>query len=231
MLATGDELVPPGEPLREGQIRNSNETLLVAQLSQWGCDVTGLGIARDHLPTLRQAIAAGLERDILVLTGGVSMGMRDLVPAVLQELGVEQVFHRVQLKPGKPIWFGVRRLGEEIKTLVFGLPGNPVSSMVCSELFIRPAVGRLSGSRGGPGHESTAAMSCDYRHSDDRPTCFPASIERSGSQVRVTPVPWKGSADLRSTIAANGWIAFPAGIREYKAGDPVTVVAWDEWAD
>jgi molybdopterin molybdotransferase len=226
VLATGDELVPPGAPLGPGQIRNSNETLLVAQLRQWGCTVTGLGITRDNLPELRDRIRQGLQADVLVLTGGVSMGKKDLVPQVLEELGVMPVFHRVHLKPGKPVWFGVREAADGPRTLVFALPGNPVSSMVCSELFIRSAVAVLAGGTSLPGTPQPARLAVDHALQEDRPTYFPARIEFVAKGVVATPVDWKGSADLRATIDANGLIAFPAGDRDYRAGEIVNVVRW-----
>jgi molybdopterin molybdotransferase len=254
VLATGDELVPPGAPLGPGQIRNSNETMLVAQVRGWGVECDGLGIARDRLEELRSKIEEGLRRDVLILTGGVSMGTRDLVPKVLTELGAREVFHKVRLKPGKPAWFGVWEGGteerpltrplspmagarEELKifsggegegprALIFALPGNPVSSMVCSDLFVRPAVHALSGDSEPRRSMVQARLTHRFEFRDDRPTYFPAWIETRLEGRFATPVPWKGSADLRSTIEANGVIAFPAGERDYEEGEAVEVVLW-----
>ena len=111
VLATGDELIPVDRTPGPGQIRNSNETMLVAQLKLAGAEPVPLGIARDNLDHLRERIAAGLEYDILLLSGGVSAGKLDLVPSVLAELGVRQVFHQVKVKPGQPLWFGVFSTG------------------------------------------------------------------------------------------------------------------------
>jgi len=253
VLATGDELQPPGTPLGPGQICNSNETLLLAQLAGWGCEPVGLGIARDDLRELREKVGRGLELDLLILTGGVSMGARDLVPQVLRELGVEQVFHKVQLKPGKPIWFGVLRAStaaaaaetaERTSTaemtstaerqtpsaaprcLIFALPGNPVSTMVCSELFVRPTVRRLAGDPQPEPPRLVARLQRPHRLNEDRPTYFPAWLELAADGPRVVPTAWQGSGDLRSTADANAMIAFPAGVREYAAGESVEVVAW-----
>src|SRR5262249_22274153 len=134
ILATGDELVPIDETPRPGQIRNSNEMMLSSQLRRSGADAVPLGIARDDRAELRARIEQGLRHDMLLLSGGVSAGKLDLVPEVLAELGVRQVFHKVRIKPGQPLWFGVAVAGG-VRCCVFGLPGNPVSSMVCCELF------------------------------------------------------------------------------------------------
>lgn len=236
VLATGDELVAPGMPLAPGQICNSNETLLVAQLRNWGCEAEGLGIARDREEDLRERIEAGLAYDLLLLTGGVSMGIHDLVPKVLAELGARQRFHKVALKPGKPVWFGTceRPPGETggpedvRRTLIFALPGNPVSSMVCSELFVRPAVRRLSGRRSPAVVTVPARLTREHRFAEDRPTYFPAWLEWHLEGAVVTPTEWKGSADLRSTVEANSLIGFPAGDRVYPAGAVVEVVPFAE---
>src|SRR5205085_7435513 len=126
-------------------IRNSNGPMIAALAEAAGACIMDLGIARDNEPDLMRAMAAGLAHDVLVISGGVSAGVLDLVPATLERLGVQQVFHKVSLKPGKPLWFGVNPSGEGGKTLVFGLPGNPVSSLVCSELFVRPTIQKLRG--------------------------------------------------------------------------------------
>ncbi|MBA3315676.1 MAG: molybdopterin molybdotransferase MoeA, partial [Planctomycetaceae bacterium] len=111
ILATGDELVPPDRPPGPGQIRNSNETLLIGLVAAAGCEPVPLGIARDEKEELRAKIDVGLQCDMLLLSGGVSAGLLDLVPSVLQEAGVEQVFHKVSVKPGKPVWFGRKGSG------------------------------------------------------------------------------------------------------------------------
>lgn len=235
VLATGDELVAPGSPLGAGQIRNSNETMLVAQLRSWGAECIGLGIARDKLEDLQSRILEGLQRDILILTGGVSMGTKDLVPQVLSAVGAREVFHKVRVKPGKPVWFGVRKrpdatdgtAGDASHTLIFALPGNPVSSMVCSELFVRPAVRALSGDPAPHAAPDQARLTRRFEFRDERPTCFPAWIEERMEGRFVTPVDWKGSADLRGTMAANGMIAFPAGERTYSEGEAVSVLRWN----
>src|SRR5262249_47767571 len=135
ILPTGDEIVEISATPGPGQIRNSNGPMLAAQVQRAGGIPHPLGIARDNAEDLRALISEGLRFPMLILSGGVSAGKLDLVPGILQELGVEPHFHKVAMKPGKPVFFGT--LGE---TVVFGLPGNPVSSLVCFELFVRPAI-------------------------------------------------------------------------------------------
>src|SRR5262249_31382256 len=159
----------------------------------------------------RSAIAEGLNSDVLVLSGGVSAGVLDLVPRVLAELGVEQVFHKVNLKPGKPLWFGMRR--GHSTTLVFGLPGNPVSTLVCFELFVRPAIRQLSGCAAIRSGAIEARLTQEFMHKGGRPTYYPARLEEGGATV--TPLAWQGSADLRAFATANALIHFPGGDQHF----------------
>jgi molybdopterin molybdotransferase len=140
ILATGTELVPPGQPLGPGQVYEANASILAAQAAAAGCEVVRLLAVADDEVAHRAAIERGLACDVLVTSGGVSVGPHDLVRTVEAALGVEEVFWRVSVKPGKPVAFGVRG-----STLVFGLPGNPVSSLVSFELFVRPALLALQG--------------------------------------------------------------------------------------
>lgn len=224
VLSTGNELIPPAQTPAAGMIRNSNGPMLAASIRNADAAALELGIARDDRGVLRQAIARGLAADVLVLSGGVSAGILDLVPGVLAELGVEQVFHKVQLKPGKPLWFGVLKASatKDSTTLVFGLPGNPVSSLVCFELFVRPAIERLSG-RMEIDRTLSAVLSGEFAHRGDRPTYQPARLEANAGSPRVAPLRWQGSADLRTLAQANALIRFSAGDRNYLAGECVTV--------
>jgi molybdopterin molybdotransferase len=142
ILATGSELVPPGSPLGAGQIYDSNGLMLAAALAASGGLVERLGAVVDDEASHSEALERGLAADVLVTSGGVSVGPHDLVRAIEAELGVEEVFWRVAVRPGKPVSFGVRG-----RSLVFGLPGNPVSSLVGCELFVKPALRALQGCR------------------------------------------------------------------------------------
>ncbi len=140
VLSTGTELRDPGEELEAGEIYEANGVMLSAQLRTAGAEPERLKAVEDDEPAHRLALETGLRADVLVTSGGVSVGPHDLVRSVGQDLGVEEVLWGVAVKPGKPLWFGVRD-----RTLVFGLPGNPVSTLVCFELFVRPAVLALQG--------------------------------------------------------------------------------------
>ena len=153
VLTTGSELRRPGEPLGPGEIYEANGVMLGAALEGAGAVVVPLAAVADDEDAHRAALERGLEADVLVTSGGVSVGPHDLVRRVEAELGVEEVFWRVAVKPGKPVSFGVRG-----STLVFGLPGNPVSSLVCFELFVRPALLALQGALD-PGPRSRSASS------------------------------------------------------------------------
>jgi molybdopterin molybdotransferase len=229
ILATGDELVPIDQQPGPGQIRNSNQAMLVAQLTAAGTDVRPLGIARDNREDLDAKIAAGLVCDILCLSGGVSAGTLDLVPQALQAAGVEEVFHKVDIKPGKPIWFGklpADRAADGRARWIFGLPGNPVSSMVCCELFVRTALRRLMGVAPAEPQAIPARLEVEFTSRGDRPTYFPARLNWSAEGPTVRPVDWQGSFDLRATAQADAMILFPPGARTYAAGEQVTVFRW-----
>jgi molybdopterin molybdotransferase len=218
VLSTGDEVVEPSENPGPGQIRNSNGTMLMGQITRAGAMPRYVGIARDTLDSLRPLVAEGLNADVLLLSGGVSAGKLDLVPQVLEELGVTPIFHKVAMKPGKPLFFGVKH-----DTLVFGLPGNPVSSLVGFELFVRPALRRLMGKE--PGTElMPAKLAIDFAHRSDRPTYHPAKLQASGDGWQATPVPWFGSPDLRALAGTNAFVRFEAGERSYRRGDDVKVL-------
>lgn len=228
VLATGDELVPVAEQPGPGQIRNSNEAMLIAQVQSAGATPVPLGIARDNREDLRSKIEQGLSSDILVLSGGVSAGTLDLVPSELAAAGVREVFHGVEMKPGKPLWFGERTPCGLSKSanFVFGLPGNPVSSMVCFELFVRTALRRLMGETTVVPQSTWARLEHEYTAKADRPTYHPAHLTRSPDGVAVTLIPWYGSSDLCGTAAANGMALLPGIARQYRVGDILETFAW-----
>jgi molybdopterin molybdotransferase len=213
VLSTGDEVVEAGQRPGPGQIRNGNGPMLCAQAARAGALPHYLGIAGDRPEDLRPAVAEGLRADVLVLSGGVSAGKLDLVPGVLQEAGVQSHFHKVEMKPGKPVLFGTRGGG-----LVFGLPGNPVSALVCFELFVRPALRRLAGHAESGPFLVRAALAEDFAYHTDRPTYHPAALESAEAGWRVRAVPWYGSPDLRGLTRANAFVLFPPGDHRHRAG-------------
>jgi molybdopterin molybdotransferase len=226
IVPTGDELVELEKVPGPGQIRNSNAVMLEALAIECGASAWVAPIARDEPEELRRILQPGLAFDVLVVTGGVSAGQRDLVPAALSGLGVKNIFHRVRLKPGKPLWFGVgpTRVGGA-GTLVFGLPGNPVSSLMGFLLFIRPALQLLAGRPLVPGELKQVQLGKPFVHRGDRPTYHPArwaEPQATCAQPRVIEtMEWVGSADLLGLAGADGFAVFPAGDRVFDAGEIV----------
>lgn len=225
VLATGDELLDVSEPLTPGHIRNSNEPMLLSQIERTGGIGYGLGIAADNVAALEAKIGQGLTCDVLLLSGGVSAGMLDLVPQVLVQLGVCEVFHKIAMKPGKPLWFG-QLVTQHRKCLVFGLPGNPVSSMVCYEVFVRPALRQLAGLSSEAKPKQVATLRADVRIKGDRVTYFPATFQQTDGGLAATALPWAGSADLRTTASAEGLVILDPAVGPFDAGSKVECLLW-----
>jgi len=217
VLATGTELVAPGELLRAGQIYETNTLMLAATLAAAGADVSAEPPAADDETALRQALERGLAADVLVTSGGVSVGEHDLVRAVERELGVEEVFWRVSIKPGKPVSFGVR--GD---TLVFGLPGNPVSALVGSELFVKPALRALQGlvdplPRFEPGQLGAGLLRNEERDEFVRAR----SRVADGAALVLEPIVGQESHMIVRSGAADALVHIPRGNGELAAGSTV----------
>jgi molybdopterin molybdotransferase len=216
VLATGSELVGAGEPLRPGQIYETNTLMLAAALATAGADVSTEPPIADDEAALREALERGLAADVLVTSGGVSVGEHDLVREAERDLGVEEVFWRVSVKPGKPVLFGVR--GE---TLVFGLPGNPVSSLVGGELFVKPALRALQGladplPRLEPGRLTTA-----LRRNEERDEFVRARSHVDGDVLVLDPVVGQESHMIVRSAAADALVHIPRGNGELAAGSTV----------
>jgi molybdopterin molybdotransferase len=217
VLATGTELRQPGEPLAPGEVYEANGLILETQLRSAGAEVERLAAVADDEDAHREALARGLQHDLLVTSGGVSVGPHDLVRAIEAELGVDEVFWRVAVKPGKPVSFGVRG-----RTLVFGLPGNPVSSLVAFELFVRPAVLALQGlteprPRFEPGRLTAAAARNPGRDQLVR------ARSRAGADgaVELEPLAGQESHMIGSAAGADALVLLPRGEGELAAGAPV----------
>lgn len=222
ILPTGDEIVPCDQTPPPGKIRNSNSSLLSGLVTQ----AQGYPVENDIVPddstALLSAIKDNLQHDVVLLSGGVSAGVHDLVPAALAQAGVKQIFHHVNLKPGKPLWFGFYDRGEQDPPcLVFGLPGNPVSGLVCFELFVRPALQKLRGQSPVGLQKVAATLTKDHAHRGERPAYWPAVLD--AAQQEVTPLAWRGSGDLRTLARANALAYFPSGDQLWSAGEEVTV--------
>ena len=209
ILSTGDELVPCDQKPKSGQIRNSNGPMLAAYVRANQGVPALLDSAKDEMTALEDRLNQALESDIVLLSGGVSMGQKDLVPIILKRLNVRQIFHKVNLRPGKPIWFGKAEDG----TLVFGLPGNPVSSFVCFELFVRLAISKCFGQQTNQfGKEAKLAHA--YTLHGNRPSFLPA---RFVAAMEVEILTWKGSADQKTISESDCLVFFPEP-GDYSAG-------------
>lgn len=226
ILATGDELVSIDQTPGPGQIRNSNGTMLAAQVTAAGGTPFHLGIARDNHEELHTKIMRGLQFDFLLLSGGVSAGTLDLVPSTLTAAGVIEIFHKVEMKPGKPIWYGTKAKPDGSHTYVFGLPGNPVSSLVCFELFVKSAIRKLMGIS--PHRPDPHYAILEHQHStrNDRPTYHPARLTWKPDGLTVSLVSWNGSSDLCGTVNANGMVFFNGEARHYEPGARLEVYFW-----
>jgi len=219
ILATGDELVAAGGAIGPGQIRDSNTPTLFALLEAAGAEHFSAGLAKDNAEELERLIKQGLTYDILLLTGGVSMGTADLIPQTLAKLGVNEVFHKVALKPGMPVWFGTHAKG-----LVFGLPGNPISVLACFELFVTTALRARQGWADPLPRFFNARLESDFNYPTKRETYHPANLTFADDGPVVSPVPWFGSADVLGASRADALVVLPVGAGEHKTGDRLRVL-------
>jgi molybdopterin molybdotransferase len=216
VLATGTELRRPGEDLGPGEVYESNGVLLATALASAGGLVETLPAVADDAAAHRAALERGLEADVLVTSGGVSVGSHDLVRGLLRELGVDEVFWGVAVKPGKPLAFGVRG-----RTLVFGLPGNPVSSLVGCELFVRPALLALQGSaEAGPVYHD-GRLAAGVRRNEHRDEFLRARTRSSGDGVVLEPVTGQESHMIVRAAGADALVLAPRGEGELAAGTRV----------
>ena len=212
VLATGSELVQPGTPLAPGQVYEANALMLASAIASVGADVERLPAVADDERAHRAAIERGLEADVLVTSGGVSVGPHDLVRRVEAELGVEEVFWGVAVKPGKPVAFGVRG-----RTLVFGLPGNPVSSLVGCELFVKPALRALQGLADPLPRFERGRLASSLRQNATRDELVRARIEDGA----LAPLTGQESHMIARAAAANALVHVPRGEGTLDAGAEV----------
>lgn len=222
IVATGDELVEPGEPIAAWQVRRSNSYALRGALTLRGYH----RVAEDHLPddprVLRERLALHLStHDVLVLSGGVSMGRHDHVPSALRELGVQEVLHRVAQRPGKPLWFGVGPLGQP----VFGLPGNPVSSLVCLVRYVVPGLEAITGLP--PRLAEPVTLGAAFRVRPALWYFLPVQLDSSPQLGTVAlPKPTQGSGDFISLLGTHGFVELPPGPAAYAAGHVAPLYRW-----
>ena len=219
VLSTGDEVVAADTIPGPTQIRNSNAHSMAAQVVLWGGDPVVLGNARDELNELERLMRRGLEEDILVLTGGVSAGKYDLVEVVLRKLGAEFHFDAVAIRPGRPAVFASCQ-GKP----VFGLPGNPVSTMVTFELFVSPAICLLGGAPPPPLQFLKARLAEPFKQTTRLTLFLPARLEGQGGDVSVRVLPWQGSGDVVAVAQGNCFAVIPENAGELAAGSWVDVL-------
>jgi molybdopterin molybdotransferase len=217
LLATGTELRRPGEQLEPGQIYEANSALLAAQLRSAGAEVELLEAVEDDEAAHRAALEAGLRRDVLVTSGGVSVGPHDLVRSVGAGLGVEEVLWGVAVKPGKPLWFGVRD-----RTLVFGLPGNPVSCLVGFEIFVRPALLALQSATSPLPRFDPGRLARAVRPNPARTELMRARAAVVDSAVELDVVTGQDSHMIARAAGADALVLVPPGTDELPAGATVS---------
>jgi molybdopterin molybdotransferase len=219
VLMTGDELLDLGEPLVPGKIRSSNRYTLAGQAREAGCVVQDLGTSRDDPAAIERALRNAKEADVVITSGGVSVGDHDEVKEVFERLGMERLFWRVAASPGKPVLFG--RWGEAV---VFGLPGNPVSSMISFECFVRPLLRRMQGDRFPDRPRIRAKLSSSLRGAGPRRHFARVQLRPDGESFVAVEVGPKGSGNLRSMVHANGLAVIPEGTELMSAGSTVEVM-------
>ncbi|HTY58454.1 MAG TPA: gephyrin-like molybdotransferase Glp [Bacteroidota bacterium] len=218
ILATGDELLPPEETPSAGRIRNSSSYALIGLVKESGGKARFLGIVRDRKKSIRKKVREGLSHDILLLTGGVSVGAHDYVREVLESCGVEILFWRVNIRPGGPLLFG--RSG---RTLVFGLPGNPVSTGVTFLQFVRPAIRKMLGRRLLFPSRWTAATVEPLGVKEGKRTYLRGIVTQEEGLLKVRTTGSQSSGVMSSLLKANCLIILPEGTTNVPAGSSVTI--------
>lgn len=216
IVATGDEIVQPGRRIGPSALRASNAFGLAAMLATWGLGRARVFHARDDRDGLLRIMRRALEGcDLLVTTGGVSAGLTDFVPAVLEELGVRKVFHRVSQRPGKPLWFGAA----PGRRPVFGLPGNPVSALTCMRRYVLPALMPLKPSR--------VALDAEVPPSPRLTVFRPVAVAADGeARLVASPCAYSGSGDLACLAVSDGFVELPPRKRPYRRGEVFAYYGW-----
>jgi molybdopterin molybdotransferase len=224
ILATGDEIVDITKQPGPAQIRNSTSFSLYGQVRRIGGLPMLQETAGDNLEELKNGIHSGLESDVLLVSGGVSMGKYDLVETVFSELGIQVHFESVSMRPGKPTVFGTWK-----DRWIFGLPGNPVSTFVAFELFVRPVLQSLLGLHAETVPLVNGELQSEIVEKSGRTAFLPAKIVSRRRKLEVLPVMnWKGSADIFAAVEANGLVIVPLEVARLQAGEEVEVLLFDE---
>lgn len=228
VISNGDELVPPGSPIKEHQVYAINNLAIKSLLERHGIRSVSTYHCGDDAGEIERVLADVLTvNDVLLISAGVSMGRKDLVPEVLEKLGVRRVFHRVRQRPGKPLYFGIR----EDHRLVFGLPGNPVSAMVCTRRYVLPALFRAMGARMGEGMMVKLARTIRF---EPELTFFPPVrvLSDAAAELVAEPVDYHNSGHYLALKNSTGFVEIPCGPEnEYPAGMRVRYFSWQMAAE
>ncbi len=222
VVSTGDELIDPGEPIADYQVRRSNVYGIAAMLRARGF----VRVGDDHLPDDEAVLAKQLRlhldtHDALILSGGVSMGRFDLVPKVLTELGVRPIFHKISQRPGRPMWFGIGPQGQS----VFGLPGNPVSTLVCLTRYVLPALDQAMGLK--PAGPEKIALAAAIEHKPPLTGFMPVTLDADDwGRAWALPKPTNGSGDFTALVGTDGFVELPPGPNTYAKGFVTRLHRW-----
>ena len=222
VVSTGDELIEPGDPIADYQVRRSNAYAVAATLRTRGFGRVGDDHLPDDEPLMRERLALHLTtHEVVVLSGGVSMGKFDLVPKVLQQLGVQEVFHKIAQRPGRPMWFGIGPQGQA----VFGLPGNPVSTLVCLIRYVIPAIAEAMGTK--RALQERLALAAPVTFQPPLAYFLPVAIEHDEwGRAWANPRRTQGSGDFLSLSGTDGFVELPPGPNTYPKGFVTTVYRW-----
>ncbi|MBM9577575.1 molybdopterin molybdotransferase MoeA [Leptospira sp. 201903070] len=218
IVSTGNEVVPVGSTPLPFQIRDSNSYSLIAILNRYNIKPKSIVLVPDEEIKITEALDKGLESDILLLSGGVSMGSMDLIPPILERLGVKKIFHKVSLKPGKPIWFGKKG-----KTVVFGLPGNPFSVQVCARIFLDPYIRSCLGMQ--ISEPLRYVFYGKRKKKSSLPEFFPAFLETK-DKTGLSSKSFNGSGDIRAGLFADGIALHPGEQAEILEGNVLNFFPW-----
>lgn len=223
ILNTGGEIVPVGTKLCKNKIYNSNGPMLEALHRFDGILPVSLGIVKDNVRQLERALRQGLKADILLISGGVSMGAYDLIPAALRNIKVKEVFHKVNIKPGKPLFFGVKN-----KTLIFGVPGNPVSNFLAYFVFIRPAIYKMMGLKPSGAAFKDGILVKEFRKKTDRRQFVLVKVLKRGNYYYLSVLDSHGSADILSLSKADGFMMVNENKSVIKKNTKMRFITWKE---
>ena len=222
VISTGTEIIPPDQDPLPHQVRDCNSFSARSLSKMLGIDARFLGIGEDDTTIQKKMIQEGLKSDILILSGGVSMGDYDLIPGLLAECGVKRIFHVVKMKPGKPIWFGKT----DGNTYVFGLPGNPVSVQIGYKLLVETLIRKITGNASPEPAFLMLELHKPIAVKASRETFVPGRFEVVNGRSVVTQVRLQGSGDFSNVAASHGLIRCPTGVSNVKSGTYVQFLPW-----